>query len=611
MANNYNPVLVYDSSIVSTDKLDYAVYSGAAQITSRLYNANSQSQSSQIFNIQMPTQNTCIGRRVLWQSTCTFSYLVTNNTGATISEAQLPNIAGVGGPVTVSPATGDSVVVCSALAPYPLHQLMNTMSATINSANVTMNTREMIDILTILNDTPENQPLNSAYPTMRDNYQNYEDALYAINNPLSAYQNGGDGKSLPRGSYNVTASVVLASTGLAGDLANGQNAKVTITFTSTEPIMLSPFSWQAHEDASDLYGITNANFVFNVADLNRVWRTNLPVGSGSLFVVANSMQFGSTAFQDSSLQFVFKTPHVSFVQKPTNVVPYVDFQYQKTPCPAILDGVTQQLTSTNINLNMIPDKLILVARKVQGQKTINDADSFLPLSGSYPLNINFNNLAGILSSATKETLYKYSVEGGSTQTYPEFKGSVQISTADGGVFASSVINTAGSVLVLNFGEHINLNEDYYAPGSLGNFNLQVQLTVTNNTGDDLSASAYEFFIMTVNSGIFVTSRGASAFYIGLVTKQMVMEKLSESQRENRFITSGSVRRLVGGGFFDSLKSALGSVASAVLPVVKTIAPIAKGVLGNMADPRAQAAKSVMDAVGLGQTGGKSRDARLM
>ena len=35
--------------------------------------------------------------------------------------------------------------------------------------------------------------------------------------------------------------------------------------------------------------------------------------------------------------------------------------------------------------------------------------------------------------------------------------------------------TCGSMVVLNFGEHIQLIEDYYAPGSLGSFNLQVTI----------------------------------------------------------------------------------------------------------------------------------------
>ena len=42
------------------------------------------------------------------------------------------------------------------------------------------------------------------------------------------------------------------------------------------------------------------------------------------------------------------------------------------------------------------------------------------------------------------------------------------------------VPTTGTLLVLNFGEIIQLTEEYYAPGSLGTFNLQITLQVQNN-----------------------------------------------------------------------------------------------------------------------------------
>ena len=42
------------------------------------------------------------------------------------------------------------------------------------------------------------------------------------------------------------------------------------------------------------------------------------------------------------------------------------------------------------------------------------------------------------------------------------------------------IPTTGTILVLNFAEVIQLTEELYAPGSLGSFNLQLQVTVQNN-----------------------------------------------------------------------------------------------------------------------------------
>jgi hypothetical protein len=42
---------------------------------------------------------------------------------------------------------------------------------------------------------------------------------------------------------------------------------------------------------------------------------------------------------------------------------------------------------------------------------------------------------------------------------------------------------------LNFAEVIQLTDEYYAPGSLGTFNLQIILDVVNNHGETWPANS--------------------------------------------------------------------------------------------------------------------------
>ena len=89
-----------------------------------------------------------------------------------------------------------------------------------------------------------------------------------------------------------------------------------------------------------------------------------------------------------------------------------------------------------------------------------------------------------------EMLYRSSILSGlSNLTWDEFCGqSVSIGNAldvqsqsrhpfngegakAGGTSGIKLIPTTGSILVLNFAEVIQLTEEYYAPGSLGSFNL--------------------------------------------------------------------------------------------------------------------------------------------
>ena len=53
-----------------------------------------------------------------------------------------------------------------------------------------------------------------------------------------------------------------------------------------------------------------------------------------------------------------------------------------------------------------------------------------------------------------------------------------------------VIPTVGSVVILNFAEIIQLTEDYYAPGSLGSFNLQIALKSSKSSTDVQNETYY-------------------------------------------------------------------------------------------------------------------------
>jgi hypothetical protein len=155
------------------------------------------------------------------------------------------------------------------------------------------------------------------------------------------------------------------------------------------------------------YGIQNMNAVFNVGDCSRVWRSASP-WLGSALISVDS-------FNNTRLIFNQLTPHPSDLLPSRNVVPYYTVPRYLTqfnssgnaiaPAYSLVNGVytiPTQLTgttinSTNIQLNQIPDKVIIFVRKALGSQTPNDTDCFLPIRG---VSINFNNHSGILSTAT-------------------------------------------------------------------------------------------------------------------------------------------------------------------------------------------------------------------
>ena len=158
------------------------------------------------------------------------------------------------------------------------------------------------------------------------------------------------------------------------------------------------------------------------------------------------------------------------------------------------------------------------------------------------------------------------------------------------------VPTTGSILVLNFAEVIQLTEAYYAPGSLGSFILELQVTVQNNQNVTWNGNEYELIIMAMNSGVFVNERGTSSTFLGLLTKQDVLDSLQQQPYSNN-----EVRRMVGGGLLDNIRSRLGWIQSKL--------PMVKGVLEHVPHQYAQTGANVLKALGYGK-GQRPMDNRL-
>ena len=124
--------------------------------------------------------------------------------------------------------------------------------------------------------------------------------------------------------------------------------------------------------------------------------------------------------------------------------------------------------------------------------------------------------------------------------------------------------TTGTLLVLNFGEIIQLTEEYYAPGSLGTFNLPITVQVRKNQNETWTKDQYELVLIPLNPGVFVNERGTSSTFLSLLTRQAVLDSLLQQPYANY-----EIRRMVGGGFLDNIRSTMGWIQSK-LPWVRGV-----------------------------------------
>ena len=132
---------------------------------------------------------------------------------------------------------------------------------------------------------------------------------------------------------------------------------------------------------------------------NRAWRcATFPGQVGDTIKTATVDKF-----QNSRLLFQFITPHASGMLGPRNVVPYYEVPVYRTTGNLALPGrgsrgqaldtgtfaapEVRTVTSSNIQLNGIPDKLIICVRKVVANLGCHQTDSYATIKG---IPINFN-----------------------------------------------------------------------------------------------------------------------------------------------------------------------------------------------------------------------------
>ena len=155
-SETFEKVLVKDDKIgCITPKVKFQVLKGGPNITGQPL-AISETISSHVYNVTVPSLETIISREVLWQSTVTLKI-----TGFNKPRGQFLVNYGV----------------TDALAPFPLHSLVTQMTATINNNTVSMNVQETLPALLRMMDPEELAKYDCMTPTGLDFLGDYRDGV--------------------------------------------------------------------------------------------------------------------------------------------------------------------------------------------------------------------------------------------------------------------------------------------------------------------------------------------------------------------------------------------------------------------------------------------------
>lgn len=534
MSADFATTLIKDARLADiTDQLTYAVKSGASANTYQQFSAVSTSSSSITFNIQVPSENIVISREVLLQSDIYFTINITN----------VPALA-----------TAFNFGDTDAPQAFPFNSLFTTCSAQINNTNVSCNLQDIKDALLRLNNNRELFRYNGMTPCLPDQvYRNYADAVGSVNNPLGDVNDASyDNDLFPRGAFPVSLNLVHNIFGGGQDASPvstnvGDTWVITGILRVTEPLLgLSPFIYGEPEyNKQGLVGVNAMSFVFNVdSSCKRFWSTANNFGAGN-YSVSLGTQAQPNPFQNCRMLVNFLSTQPTDLISARNIVPYMDLprylSLQSATAPMVV-GATATFNSQNIQINQLPDYFIIYARKPMSQQTPYDSASFLRINS---ISVNLNNTSGLLSSATPEDLWRMSVNNHSQQSYLEFIGVAN--EADNVTGVGNFINTIGSLLILSPPYDLSL-PDYLSSGSIGQYNFQFQINLTNTLGEAVTP---ELVIVCVNSGIFTTISGSSNIYTGILTKQMVLDAKTSAERVDP-VSSVQYDRLVGGSMMNRI-----------------------------------------------------------
>jgi len=574
---------VFDDRIVQS-RPRFAVEKGAVSLTNVPFSAIAENSSQQTYQIQVPSENVFVDRAVDWTSTCFLKFTV-NQTGKT---------------------SGDKIVqygVDFALSQFPLHTLVQTLSATINDTTVTMNTSDVLREVLRLTDSQKNR-LQRTCPTYPDTYQNYNQAFGTVPNPLGGYEVSATPSEVKNGAYWNVSFTDAGGADLSGSgnyIANGYTVNyvdgvpiyggaggvvpaggtatpIFFRFTSTEKLVLSPFVFSdTHANDTGLFGIQNIQLVMNFGQPSftgsnyRVLRTQSSYGN-EVVINAGSLAYNTVAFTNSKVNVQFLTPSLDLPLPPRSIVPYLEFPRYVSQRSDIVpaNGLKDSIQSQTITLPSIPDMMIIYAKPLTYAG--DEADWYLPIS---KISCNFDNYSGLLSSHSTEELYQMSISNGLVMDYNQWIGKTN-SLISGA--SSSKVPLTGGFLVLKPAKDITLSTGQ-APSLVGNFTFQFQATVNNNTATNVNG--FNLWVITANSGFFESVKGSSRIVKGVLDERSI---LSAPPAE---LSRNSLDRMVGGArLMNMMGNALSKVKSAVghfgYGEKGEYRPAGKDLVGNMA-----------------------------
>lgn len=342
----------------------------------------------------------------------------------------------------------------------------------------------------------------------------------------------------------------------------------------TEQLMLSPLQVQ-NKDEQGFIGLNNLTLNLSLSRLERMWNHDNANGH-------NVTSIAATINKRPELRLCYLTPPLLAKSSLNNTYSYYQIErYITDKNSELASGAVDQYVSNNVQLSSVPKRVYIYARKRDSDRSGFDSDGYANIE---KIDVQFNNMSGILSSSNERDLYDLSCRNGLSVPWTAWK------------------YWLGSVLCLSFDRDIGLNE-LTSCGMAGQYNMMVTVNIKNITD---APQYYSLYMVVVSEGTVKIVGTTVSKSVGAVVPQNLFQDLEsidaipfspESRDFYGGVYSGS------GSFWSKLKQLGHKVA---LGVEKWAPRIAEGVQ-KYAPYAVQAAKYIAPLLAAGYEEGQVID----
>jgi hypothetical protein len=482
VAQNVKPKALINPQLEFSDNGKFGVEIGGIKYnaTQTVCQSNAPNGGTYTFNAQPPGIDIAMCRKVIvkWQFTVTLT-----NSGGTKQGSYL------------------YLGTYDCPRAFPASQCITSCNAQLNGGGLSLNTNQVINGLLRCNLHNHDFKDLSAAPSMLDTVQDYAVPLNrpasnsnygmigTVNSPMSSFGNVASYYKCPRGSWEIF------------NIQEPDINNTTFTFVTYEPLWLAPFD--ANPKNFGLIGLANFVLSITASNFSRVWCHNNKDTTNGVTLTSVSAILSDYPV----LYTTFITPHEAIPIPKVCLYEFTDIIQYNTDTSAtnaIPSLSSTSVTTSNVQLTTIPQRILVFVERTQATKTAFTTDTFARIDF---VSIQWDNQNGDLSAASGYQLWEMSHDNGYQGEWIDWS------------------RGCGSVLILDVAKNLSLSQIDEAPGMTCNKQLQIKVGFTNiNPYDDIFFSVWTVIMYP---GVITIEDGGMSKQTGVLSREDVRHAIEE------------------------------------------------------------------------------------